>query len=189
MDLKDFIAIKGKGELFRVMVKTAKGIIVESLNESKTKFKVQPNLSVLLLYDITIFSNDNSDLYLRTVFMNIYKKDGLKISIDVKDDSYKLREYFKEVVPTHDEEKVYISDIKKILKWYMILAEYYPDVIANLEKEEEAAGKVESEKSDAVNTEVEEESKPSDKKAKPAGEAKKTVPKAKKKTPPTESKK
>jgi len=138
MDLKDFIAIKGKGDLYRILAKTPKGIIVEALNEGKTKFKVQPNLTVLLLYDITIFSNDNTDLFLRDVFKNAFKKDGVKIPVDQKADTFKLKEYFREIAPNYDEDKVYISDIKKIIKWYTILVKWYPDVIENIEKEEEA---------------------------------------------------
>jgi hypothetical protein len=137
MDLKDFIAIKGKSDLYRILAKTPKGIIVEALNEGKTKFKVEPNLTVLLLYDITIFSNDNTDLFLRDVFKNAFKKDGVKISVDHKDDTYKLKEYFRVIAPNYDEEKVYISDIKKIAKWYSILIKWYPEVIENIEKEEE----------------------------------------------------
>lgn len=137
MDLKDFIAIKGKGDLYRILAKTPKGIIVEALNEGKTKFKVQPNLTVLLLYDITIFSNDNTDLFLRDVFKNAFKKDGAKILVNQKDDTFKLKEYFRSIATNYDEEKVYISDIKKIIKWYTILVKWYPDVIKNIEKEEE----------------------------------------------------
>ena len=137
MDLKDFIAIKGKGDLYRILAKTPKGIIVEALNECKTKFKVEPNLTVLLLYDITIFSNDNTDLFLRDVLKNAYKKDGVKIPVDHKDDTFKLKEYFRIIAPNYDEEKVYISDIKKIIKWYSILVKWHPDVIENIEKEEE----------------------------------------------------
>jgi hypothetical protein len=128
MDLKDFIAIKGKSDLYRILAKTPKG---------KTKFKVEPNLTVLLLYDITIFSNDNTDLFLRDVFKNAFKKDADKIPVDHKDDTFKLKEYFRIIAPNYDEEKVYISDIKKIVKWYSILVKWYPDVIANIEKEEE----------------------------------------------------
>jgi hypothetical protein len=138
MDLKDFIAIKGKGDLFRILAKTPKGIIVETLNDTKTRFKVEPNLSVLLLYDITIFSNDNTDLFLRDVFKNAYNKNGIKVPVNFKDDTFKLKEYFREIAPNYDEEKVYISDIKKIVKWYTILVSWYPEVIENIEKEEEA---------------------------------------------------
>lgn len=137
MDLKDFIAIKGKSDLYRILAKTPKGIIVEALNEGKTKFKVEPNLTVLLLYDITIFSTDDSDLFLRDVFKNAFKKDGVKVPVDQKDDTFKLKEYFRQIAPTYDEEKVYISDIKKIVKWYSILVKWHPEVIENIEKEEE----------------------------------------------------
>jgi hypothetical protein len=147
MDLKDFIAIKGKGDLFRILAKTPKGIIVETLNETKMRFKVEPNLSVLLLYDITIFSNDNTDLYLRDVFKNAYKKHAAKMPVSFKDETYKLKDYFREIAPNYDEEKVYISDIKKIVKWYSILVSWYPDVIENIEKEEEA-DKVKAESDD-----------------------------------------
>jgi hypothetical protein len=138
MDLKDFIAIKGKADLYRILAKTPKGIIVETLNDTKTRFKVEPNLSVLLLYDITIFSNDNTDLFLRDIFKNTFKKDGAKVPVSYKDDTYKLKDYFREIAPNYDEEKVYISDIKKIIKWYTILVGWYPEVIENIEKEEEA---------------------------------------------------
>jgi len=137
MDLKDFIAIKGKSDLFRIMSKTPKGIIVETLNETKAKFKIQPNLQVLILQDITIFSNDNTDLFLKDVFLSIYKRDGLTINTSLKDDPILLKQFFSEIVPNHDQEKVYISDIKKIIKWYSILAQWYPEVIENLAKEEE----------------------------------------------------
>ena len=153
MDLKDFIAIKGKGDLYRILVKTPKGIIVEALNESKTKFKVEPNLSVLLLYDITIFSNDNTDLFLRDVFKNTFKKDGKDVPVNYKDDTFKLKEYFREIAPNYDEEKVYISDIKKIIKWYTILVGWYPEVIENIEKEEEE-DKVKTETEDTTDQKV-----------------------------------
>lgn len=153
MDLKDFIAIKGKGDLYRILAKTPKGIIVEALNESKTKFKVEPNLSVLLLYDITIFSNDNTDLFLRDVFKNTFKKDGKDVPVNYKDDTFKLKEYFREIAPNYDEEKVYISDIKKIIKWYTILVGWYPEVIENIEKEEEE-DKVKTETEDTTDQKV-----------------------------------
>ena len=126
MELKDIIAIRGKGELFKVIAKTQKGIVVESLNEKKTKFKVQPNLHVLMLSDITIFSDDGSDIYLKDVFINIKKKDGLTLSVNPKTAPVELKTFFTEVMPNHDQEKVYTSDIKKIIKWYEILCKFAP---------------------------------------------------------------
>lgn len=139
MDLKDFIAIRGKGDLYRVMSKSPKGIIVETLNEKRTKFKVQPNLHVLILNDITIFSKDNSDLFLKDVFKVFYGKDGLSLSVNAKTEPNVLKEYFRELVPNHDEERVYISDMKKMIKWYECICEFYPSVIEELKNEEEAS--------------------------------------------------
>ncbi|MBT3301741.1 MAG: DUF5606 domain-containing protein [Bacteroidetes bacterium] len=137
MDLKDFIAIKGKSELFRVINKSPKGIIVETLNEKRTKFKVQPNLHVLVLNDITIFSTDNSDIFLLDVYLKFFEKGGLKLELNQKSEPEAIYSFFREHVPNHDQEKVYISDMKKMLRWYHIICEFYPDVIENLKKEEE----------------------------------------------------
>ncbi|MEA3496896.1 MAG: DUF5606 domain-containing protein [Bacteroidota bacterium] len=156
MDLKDIIAIRGKGDLFRVISKSPKGIIVETLNEKKTKFKVQPNLHVLILNDITIFSKDGSDFFLSDVFLRFYKKDVLKLSITPKTEPNKIKEYFKEVVIDHDEEKVYISDMKKMIKWYNVIAEIYPDVIKELEEVEKKEKEAEEKKKEVENKESEE---------------------------------
>lgn len=153
MDLKDFIAIRGKSELFRIISRSPKGIIVETLNESRAKFKVQPNLQVLILFDITIFSKDNSDLYLKDVFLKIYEKDGLKPSVDQKDDPAIMKKYFTGLVPNHDEEKVYVSDIKKMIKWYNIIASWYPDVLEDLKTEAEKPAETEEEKEKPEETE------------------------------------
>ncbi|MBL6962661.1 MAG: hypothetical protein ISR55_02465 [Bacteroidetes bacterium] len=137
MDLKDFIAIKGKSELFRVLNKSPKGIIVETLNEKRTKFKVQPNLHVLVLKDITIFSVDSSDIYLLDVYLKFYEQGGLKLELNQKSEPEAIYSFFREHIPNHDQEKVYISDMKKMLRWYHVICEFYPDVIENLKKEED----------------------------------------------------
>jgi hypothetical protein len=139
MDLKDFIAIKGKSELFRVINKSPKGIIVETLNEKRTKFKVQPNLHVLVLSDITIFSVDNSDIYLKDVYMKFYEQGGLSFELNQKSEAEAIYSFFREHIPNHDQEKVYISDMKKMLRWYHVIAEFYPDVLKELKKEDDEA--------------------------------------------------
>lgn len=134
MDLKDFIAIRGKGELFRVLSKSNKGIIVETLNEKRTKFKVQPNLQVLILNDITIYPKDGNDIYLKDVMKNLFDKEGLNISVTPKSEPNKIIELFREIAPQYDEERVYLSDMKKLFRWYQTIVEFYPEVLENLEK-------------------------------------------------------
>jgi len=176
MELKDIIAIRGKSDLYRILAKTPKGIVVESLNEKRVKFKVQPDLHVLLLSDITIFSNDNTELYLQDVLLEIFEKDGLDIKLDPKDEPNKLREYFKTVAPNHDEEKVYISDMKKMVKWYKIIGEYYPDVFENLKKEKEEMAKEDkkSEKKEDEKVENKDEKKSQKKESKASDKTSRT---------------
>jgi len=135
MNLKDIVAIKGKAELFRVMSKSPKGIIVETLNDNRSKFKVHPNLQVLVLNDITIYPNDNNDIYLRDLFYKIYQKEKLTITIDQNSSPESIKQYFKSIAPNYDEERVYMSDMKKMLKWYKNIAEFYPQILEELKPE------------------------------------------------------
>lgn len=137
MTLKDIIAIKGKGELFRVISKSPKGIIVETLNESKLKFKVEPNLQVMVLNDITIYAKDSEDIYLHQLFSRYYKTHGLNPPVDNTSDSNDVVEMFRKLAPNYDDERVYLSDMKKFFKWYKILALYLPAILENLDVEEE----------------------------------------------------
>jgi len=181
MTLKDIIAIKGKGELFRVLSKSPKGIIVETLNEKRVKFKVQPNLQVLVLDDITIYPKDNNDIYLRDVFRKIYEKYKFNIGIDNNSTAEKIVEYFKELIPNYDDERVYLSDMKKMLKWYKIVADFYPQIIEELKDEVKEETPTESaspspETETLVEPAVEEEKTESVKEKKPkAAPKKKTV--------------
>jgi len=134
MDLKDFIAIRGKGDLYRVMSKSNKGIIVETLNEKRTKFKVQPNLQVLVLNDVTIYASKGEDIRLEDIFIKLNEKAGNSLQLDLKSDSVELIDLFKEVAPDYDHEKVYLSDMKKTFRWYMTLCHFYPNLFEDLKK-------------------------------------------------------
>jgi hypothetical protein len=167
MELKDVIAIRGKSELFKVLAKTPKGIVVESLSEKKIRFKVQANFQVLMLSDISVFSNDGSDIFLKDVFQNIKAKNGMDLPVHPKTAAVELKSYFTEIVPNHDAEKVYLSDIKKIIKWYETLCEYAPSVIENIDKtEEEESGKEEKTQEPAEEKTPEKDNEPKEEKPK-----------------------
>ena len=122
LNLKDILTITGKPGLYKIVAQTAKGVIVETIDEKRTKIPVQNNYQVAMLEEITIFTNSEEDLQLKKVFENIEKKDGETSSVSAKDDSAAIKAYFLEVAPDHDTERVYVSDMKKILKWYEILS-------------------------------------------------------------------
>ena len=180
MDLKDFIAIRGKGDLYRVMSKTPKGIIVETLNEKRTKFKVQPNLQVLVLNDITIYSKSGEDIRLLDVFLKLNEKFDKKAGPDFTE-ALDIIGIFKDVADGYDEDKVYLSDMKKTLRWYNTITAFYPSFFEDIKLE------MEKEEHDAAGNEVEEEvEKPAltedmeEKKKEKAAAKKKTTSKPKK---------
>ncbi len=120
MNLKGIVSVAGKPGLWKALAQNKTGFILESLDAQKTKLVA--NLStakIAALDEITIFG-DQEDIRLTDVFERM---KGVKSVPEAKADSKLLRELFREVAPDHDEEKVYASDMKKIVSWYHILKE------------------------------------------------------------------
>ena len=118
MNLKGIVAVAGKPGLWKALAQNKTGFILESMDAQKVK--LMANLStakIAALDEITIFS-DEEDIRLTDVLVRM---KALKSVPDSKADGRALRELFKEVAPGHDEEKVYASDMKKIVSWYHIL--------------------------------------------------------------------
>ncbi len=118
MELKDIISVPGMGGLFKVVGNNKNGFIVESMLDNK-RTMVSSSQRILTLVDIGVYTTDE-EMPLNEVFLKI-QESGKDKSIDVKGDSKKMREFFKSVIPTFDEERVYDSDIKKVLSWYLLL--------------------------------------------------------------------
>lgn len=119
MNLKDIIAISGEGGLFRFLAQGRNAIIVEHLETGKRQ-TASANARVSSLEDIAIFTTDE-DLKLSVVFDRIWEKESGGPAIDVKLPTASLTAYFESVVPEYDRNRVYISDIKKVLAWYNIM--------------------------------------------------------------------
>ena len=121
MNLRGLVSVSGKPGLYKVIGKNKNGFILESLDGLKTKLVVSISASKLAtLEDITIFG-ENTDLKLIDILERIKTSDSTPP--DSKSDGKILRAYFREVAPDHDEEKVYASDMKKILTWYSLIKE------------------------------------------------------------------
>lgn len=172
MQLSGIISISGKPGLSKIISQNKNGIIVESLIDGK-RFPVQGNLRVSTLEDISIFSYDE-DILLSDVFTMILKKENGKACIFHKSDPNELKDYFRTVLENFDEERVYQSDIKKVIQWYNLLLEK-----GILELKEEKPKKVAKPKNES---EAKKESKPKAKakKAEPKETKTKKSPKSKK---------
>jgi hypothetical protein len=118
MNLQGIVAVSGKPGLWRAMSQNKTGFILESLDAQRTKLVANLATAKLAALDeITVFGTED-DIKLTEVFENMKKTDNVP---DAKTDGKALRAYFREVAPDHDEEKVYASDMKKIVGWYHIL--------------------------------------------------------------------
>jgi Domain of unknown function (DUF5606) len=118
MNLQGIVAVSGKPGLWKALTQNKSGFILESLDAQKIKLIANLSTAKLAALDeITIFG-DNEDIRLTEVFERMKTAKNIP---DPKADGKQLRELFREVAPDHDEEKVYASDMKKIVTWYGIL--------------------------------------------------------------------
>lgn len=119
--LKGILAISGQSGLFKMVAESKNNIIVESL-DTKKRIPVYSTSKVSSLEDIAIYT-ENGDVPLKEVFKSISEKEGGGQTVSHKSSANDLKAYFGEIVPEFDRERVYVSDIKKVLMWYNILQE------------------------------------------------------------------
>ncbi len=133
IQLKDILAISGKGGLFKFIAQARNGIVVESLEDQK-RHVAPATARVNSLEDIAIFTLDE-EVPLADIFFMIHEKSEGKESISHKATVEELKSQFKELVPEYDEDRVYVSDIKKVFQWYNQL--HQNELLEVIDKEEE----------------------------------------------------
>jgi hypothetical protein len=121
MDLNKILSISGKPGLFQVISQLKNAVLVESLVDKK-RFPAFSHEKISSLKEISVFTT-GEDKPLKDVLKILFDKFEGKTAIDTKVDDKTLKAFFLEVVPDYDSERVYISDIKKIINWYNLLAE------------------------------------------------------------------
>lgn len=119
MNLEKILAISGKPGLYVLKVQTRTGFVAESLTDGK-KITVNLKSNVSLLSEISIYTYEG-EKPLAEIMQRIADKENKGEAISHKEDNAKLTAYFKEILPDYDEERVYPSDIKKVLNWYNML--------------------------------------------------------------------
>jgi hypothetical protein len=119
MNLEKILAISGKPGLYVLKVQTRTGFVAESLLDGK-KITVNLKSNVSLLSEISIYTYEG-EKPLTEVMQRIATKENKGQAISHKEDNATLSAYFKEILPEYDEERVYPSDIKKVLNWYNTL--------------------------------------------------------------------
>lgn len=128
--------------MFKVVAPTKSGVVLESLDEAKTKVIASASNKLSLLHEISIYTTTKEGTVpLEEVLKKVHAEFGNDLGIDTEADGSELRAFLKSVLPDYDESRVYVSDIKKLVKWYQILLKAAPEILtgANAEKADEAA--------------------------------------------------
>lgn len=120
MDLTKIISISGKPGLYKLIKQSRTRFIVESI-ETRKKTAVNSSQNVSLLSNVTIYTLDEEEITLEEVFYKIAEKENKGAAISHKASSADLHQYFSEILPNYDKNRVYNSDLKKIFQWYNIL--------------------------------------------------------------------
>jgi hypothetical protein len=130
--LKGILSISGQTGLFKLVAESKNNIIVESL-ETKKRIPVHSSSKVSALEDIAIYTEE-SDVPLKDIFKAISDNENGGSTLSHKSSGNELKKYFEKVVPDYDKDRVYVSDIKKVLQWYNVLHE--KEMLDFSEKEE-----------------------------------------------------
>jgi hypothetical protein len=142
MDLLNEVAhISGKSGLYKVLKPTRTGVIVETLDAAKQKSVVGGQTRISVLKDISLYLDDHQDstLPLADLFLQIHAKFKGVLPIEAKKATdAELFSTLAIVVPNYDTDRVFASDIKKILSWYLILVANTPELFPAAAKAEKA---------------------------------------------------
>ena len=136
--LSEILAISGKPGLYKYVSKGNRMILVETIDEMKKRMPAMAADKIVALSDISIYTDDDQEVPLATVFENIKSVyNGKRVDIHHKKASLdQIVEFFVKVLPNYDTDRVHIGDMRKVLQWYNILIDNNLDDFS-VEKENE----------------------------------------------------
>ncbi|MTI19646.1 hypothetical protein E1176_01290 [Fulvivirga sp. RKSG066] len=130
MDYSDIASLSGKGGLFKVLKPTRTGVILESLDEKKQRIPATASQRISVLSDISIYTTDQKgSIPLEDVFRKIYAEFDNDLGVTPTSEPDELKAFVKHIIPNYDEQRVYVSDVKKLIKWYLNIYEYVPELL------------------------------------------------------------
>ncbi|MGM0635162.1 MAG: DUF5606 domain-containing protein [Bacteroidota bacterium] len=135
MNINKILSIGGRPGLWEMKAQTRGGVVAESLIDGK-KIPVNIRQNISILGEIAIYTY-TEEIPLKDVLQKIGEKEDFQKAIDHKSSKDKLEAYFNEVLPDYDEDRVYASDIKKIIQWYnLLISKGFTDFKGEEESEE-----------------------------------------------------
>ncbi len=137
ISISEVVAITGQPGLHRLLKTNDKAIVVESLDGKGKRQLIKGNMMVSKLTDVSIYTNDDSEPLL-TVLKTIQERYQDQLPVKRDSSSAELLNFMAEVLPTFDQERVYPSNIKKLVGWYELLTEQQVSLEVAEEPTEEA---------------------------------------------------
>ncbi|MFN4084508.1 MAG: DUF5606 domain-containing protein [Spirosomataceae bacterium] len=139
--LQEVANISGKPGLYRIVKPGRAGVIVETLDAQKKKELIPVNAKVSVLKDISIYTEQyDKSVPLADLFLKIRELFGAQVEMDVKSaNATELFDFMAKILPDFDRERVYSSDVKKIIQWYNILSVELPGLFEAPTAESEEA--------------------------------------------------
>ncbi|WP_192823601.1 DUF5606 domain-containing protein [Rufibacter sp. LB8] len=126
-DLKEIASISGMPGLYKIIAPTRNGIIVESLAEKPVRSVAQARNRVSILQEISMYTNDaEATVPLADIFDRIKEKYGTNLPVNAKSSTQELSDFMESVLPDYDQERVYASDMKKLVQWYQAVSQFLP---------------------------------------------------------------
>ena len=133
-DLSKILSISGQHGLFQYLAQARNGAIVESLIDKK-RTVVDPKNRITTLADISIYSTEG-EIKLQEVFLKMKEALGDSAAPSSKASDKELKSLFKKAVPDYDEDRFYVSHMKKVVEWYNELKENASLDFTNPDEEE-----------------------------------------------------
>jgi len=140
MEFKEIATVAGKPGLYQVLKPSRSGVILQSMDDKKSKLVVGANHRVSILSEISIYTmNEEGATSLEEVMKTIEKEFEGDLGLSANADPDELKAFLKHVLPDYDDSRVYSSDIKKLINWYTLLRKYSPESLQDNgdDKEEE----------------------------------------------------
>jgi len=145
MDLSKILSIAGKPGLYQMISNTKNGVLVESLIDGK-RIPAFSHERISSLEEISVFT-EIEDVPLKQIFHSMYNITSNQQALSHKSSANELLAFFESVLPTYDKDRVYASDIKKMIQWYNLLqSKGLVDLVEDVEPEDSGSDSKENEK-------------------------------------------
>lgn len=137
IEIKDVVALTGAPGLHQVLKADDRAIVIESLDDRKKRQLIKGNMMISKLLDISIYTEEESEP-LVNILKTMREKYGSELPITKKSSKDELMAFLGEILPDYDKERVYPSNVKKLISWYKILDAF--EVSLEVAEEEESEG-------------------------------------------------